>query len=716
MLKIRRKVYSTFIASMCISILATSFLGLILTKTSTAAATYLDTMESKSFSEDVSVFVNPEKGFYRPVHSENISNSTLSQLRSQNISFILLEVNLAVGANGDYHQNIASIKNQPLTPAKLAEIDNAFALARNNGIKVIFRAAYDYSGMVAPEPTNKSVMLNHVAQLKPIFTKNEDVLFSVQGGLLGSWGEWHSTLYGDGPNYKYNEIPVNVQKEVASALLAAVPKSRMVQIRVPRYIRAINNDVKINDSTAFNGSDVSRIGFHNDAIFYGEDDCGTYSQEEFSSGDVEYDRTDELNWLNTQMKYAPFGGESCGMSSYSDAANAVKELNQLHAHYLNIAYLESVISKWKSTSYNGENTFSYISRNLGYKFLLNSIQVSSQVNAGGAFRLVLNVRNAGFGGLINERNLEVVLSNGTTTYRAKVNEDLRKWYKENGVMTKDLYFSIPSNINPGNWNIYLNLPDKSESLKNNPKYSIRLANTGVWNATTGYNLIKSGLVINSQTVNNNTASFSQITRSAAEALVGGTTVPNTTPTPKPTVAPTNAPGPTKAPTAAPTPKPTAIPTAAPTSVPNPTKAPTAAPTLPPAAPPTNQISMILSNDINNIYAKVNGQNLNNKSQFYINSDNNNLTGLRTIWLNSGFDYLIEDNLLYKYSGTNNSWGWARIQSVPIVKNSTSIEIVLAMKSINVKMGNLIQIGFMSNDNRLTVYPARNVNISKYMIS
>lgn len=35
--------------------------------------------------------------------------------------------------------------------------------------------------------------------------------------------------------------------------------------------------------------------------------------------------------------------------------------------------------------------------------------------------------------------------------------------------------------------LYLNLPDPCENLRNNPKFSIRLANEGVWDENTGYN-------------------------------------------------------------------------------------------------------------------------------------------------------------------------------------------------------------------------------------
>jgi hypothetical protein len=43
--------------------------------------------------------------------------------------------------------------------------------------------------------------------------------------------------------------------------------------------------------------------------------------------------------------------------------------------------------------------------------------------------------------------------------------------------------------------LFLNLPDPKTSLITNPKYSIRLGNTNMWNSTTGYNRLGS-LTIN----------------------------------------------------------------------------------------------------------------------------------------------------------------------------------------------------------------------------
>ena len=54
----------------------------------------------------------------------------------------------------------------------------------------------------------------------------------------------------------------------------------------------------------------------------------------------------------------------------------------------------------------------------------------------------------------------------------------------------DQTITLPDGIS-GAHTLYLNLPDPCETLHDNPMFSIRLANEGVWNEETGYNKLYS---------------------------------------------------------------------------------------------------------------------------------------------------------------------------------------------------------------------------------
>jgi hypothetical protein len=50
---------------------------------------------------------------------------------------------------------------------------------------------------------------------------------------------------------------------------------------------------------------------------------------------------------------------------------------------------------------------------------------------------------------------------------------------------------------PGRYEVFLNLPDPVLSLYGRPEYSIRLANSAVWQPETGYNSLRQRVEIQS---------------------------------------------------------------------------------------------------------------------------------------------------------------------------------------------------------------------------
>ena len=75
-------------------------------------------------------------------------------------------------------------------------------------------------------------ILGHIRQLGKVFQENRDVLFGVQAGFLGPWGEWHGSNWGNPPS-------LQARRTVLFALLDAVPEPITVHVRRPMFIRDI---------------------------------------------------------------------------------------------------------------------------------------------------------------------------------------------------------------------------------------------------------------------------------------------------------------------------------------------------------------------------------------------------------------------------------------------------------------------------------------------
>ena len=456
-----------------------------------ASAGYDDGADGSGYAGSPYDTLNPERGWYIARGTNEVDPAEFADFKNAHVSIVMLEANL-----GAY-------KNKALDKAKLDEIDKAFSTARSNGLSVIFRAAYTFDEVPNPEPTNFSLILQHIDQLGPIFKANEDILFNVQAGFLGEWGEWHHSYYGD-RNGKYSDGgPDNppfttYQRQVVNELLKVVPDGVTIALRRPEYIRNVADD-SIVDSTlsptkwvfgvhdpvgpleAFGSSKIARLAFHNDALMSDETDMDTYFNDLNPQS-----KEKVLDWISRQTRYTPMVAETNLVSKNNDTEIAIPLLDRINIQALNIEYHPRVLRKWKTTDHDGMNAFDYIGMMIGYRFVLNRADLNELADS--KLRLDLGLVNAGFGHLLKEKKFEIVLKNESQTYRTTIAEDARFWNK-NEPVNRSYLFQLPSGITPGSWDVYLALSSTFESLADTPAYSVRFSNKDIWDEVSGLNKI-----------------------------------------------------------------------------------------------------------------------------------------------------------------------------------------------------------------------------------
>jgi hypothetical protein len=126
---------------------------------------------------------------------------------------------------------------------------------------------------------------------------------------------------------------------------------------------------------------------------------------------------------------------------------------------------------------------------------LTSADFNEQVRPGGILNLTVKLQNTGFASLINERPIYVAVSpspdgrgvRGEGEIRAILSLDPRTW--EPGTITLTAKLHIPSNIEEGEYQLALWLPDAFVSLQSNSLYAIQFANENVFDESTGYNVL-----------------------------------------------------------------------------------------------------------------------------------------------------------------------------------------------------------------------------------
>jgi hypothetical protein len=426
-----------------------------------------------TYQADYSNFSNPERGFaFAHVMSASdpkvIDSTNLQRMKNENITVFKRVYNLN------------TFKSNSISSSYLDWIQRDLDVIRSNGLKVHLLFSYNFNdGSTSDAPL--SVVLGHIDQLGPVLRRNADIIAFMDAGFIGRWGEWHASTNG--------LTSSSSKRQILERLLSNLPSNRMVVLRYARDKKEIYGSSAMSEGQAFRGSYQSRVGHKNDCFLASTDDQGTYWP--LDSGSL----SSQKNYLSQENLFLPQSGETCGYSApRSDCPTALAELRQMR--WSTLGRLPSdFVSRWSS-----QGCYNDISKRLGYRFRLLSGVIPGSASRGSTLAISLRMTNEGFAGIYNQRNMELVLrnrSNGQET-RLSVNpgEDVRLFMPAAGE-TKDmtLRVSLPSGMSSGDHDLFLNLPDPSSSLNRRAAYSIRLANTNMWDSSTGYNRL-GGLRIN----------------------------------------------------------------------------------------------------------------------------------------------------------------------------------------------------------------------------
>ena len=413
-----------------------------------------------TFTESDEIIANPERGFYeaRSTSGYPLSKSHIAAARTNKRT--LFHIGHTLPATTD------------ISSSFLQRLRNELSWLREGGAKCILRFSYSDSYEEKPWDATPEQVLKHIAQLKPILQEYGDVILTFQAGFVGIWGEWYYTDNFDKAN---GDDDYALRKQVVDAMLDAMPADRSVALRTPLFKKMMyaggTYDNILTEETAYNGSALARLSCFNDCFGASSTDQGTFD----GSSSREY-------WMN-ESKYVFMGGETCDVSDYCKCSQSLQDMEDYHWSYLNSAYNQDVIGRWET-----DGCIDEIKRRLGYRLSLTDVYRSATAVAGNSFSVKVSIKNSGFAAPMNGRAVELILvdSNGNkTVYDLSKDIDPRYWFAD-GTYTFEKTIQLPSEAK-GKCTMYLNLPDPKSTLHDNPKFSIRLANSDIWSEDTGYN-------------------------------------------------------------------------------------------------------------------------------------------------------------------------------------------------------------------------------------
>ena len=426
-------------------------------------------VQQVTFTESQEDLPNPERGFKLLTYFEHAPFTNAPTERLYHIQ--RRQSNITLQQHSYY---LMDYLNRDVDQVYLDAFDANMQVLREAGCKCILRFAYSYN---EDDPLDKvganyQWVKRHVEQFKPYIQKNADVIFCMEAGYLGLWGEWGPSP--DFPGYDGTEKSFMTRVELLDWLLDALPETRQIAVRTPYYKRMYlqikNYPIQPIDPTiAHTSNPQARIAGHNDCFVSSANDYGTYLKDA------------ERYFWQADTKYTVMGGEICQNCVYSDGERAIREMERYHFTYCDNGEWNDNRGKWKASGH-----WDAICQRMGYRLVMDKASILIDPSSH-HLTVNLDLHNAGFAAPQNPRDVELILLNEDTTFTFKqYNIDPRFWLPENGTISLKFGADIAS-VPKGEYKLYLNLPDPCETLHDNPEFSIRCANEGTWNEKHGYN-------------------------------------------------------------------------------------------------------------------------------------------------------------------------------------------------------------------------------------
>jgi hypothetical protein len=582
-----------------------------------------------------------------------------------------------------------------------------------------------YSSGFSPNYKNTTLITNHARVISAMAQRynNDPGIAFVEIGSLGHWGE-NQTLYLTSTDKGYMP-PISVSDQYVQPYINGFTNKKLL-MRRPFQIAKDNHFGLYNDMFG-NVTETPRFIDYYTSGYSNPGDWG------FAAGT--YPAMPDF-W-----QYAPSGGEigDCpGLQYFSDSAiqGTLQYAADSHTSWLGPCALAD-----QPVGSALQNNMNSLLNKMGYRFVLQSQDYSASVNAGSSLNVTMQWNNKGVAPFYYRWPLELSLSDssGNIAVKTNTNEDISTWLPGTKTMTYAL--SIPSALASGTYTLCAAILDPETNTpgidfamtgrRPDGRYSIGTVSvTGsVPNTPPVISDIAAGTVTSSSAVitwTTNETADSQVEYGTTSAYGSSSTlVPSLVTAHSITltglqpstsyyyrVKSRDAQG--------------SLTTSDMSSF------ATAAVVIPPAitidgnasdwsninalTATTIVYSLKLTNDTTKLYICVQGQGLNVKGQFYINTDANSSTGyIVSGWSTTGCEYLLENNNLYRYTGNGSTWSWSKITTVSFARNDTVIEASVPLSSMNLVRPGSVRLGFVLNDSLILRLPASGQPLALYTL-
>lgn len=364
-----------------------------------------------------------------------------------------------------------------LTAAELHGISTRLALFRGTGVRVLVRFTYNLGSASGPAPDAPlKIILKHLSQLAPIVRADRDVVFGLEAGFIGDWGEWHDSTYGNDT--------VKAQNALLAAEFHDFPGMFPILIRYPGDTIAYFKDTTVRP----------QAGIHDDCYASQRWDCGTFNSTYSVQDPLGISEAELRMYAQEQSTQSVLVGEPAGLTPTYDLRSCQKFLEYAYSYHLqsfNIFTLQypAFINGWAQ-----QGCLNRIANGIGTRIVLQHVVVAGAVAPSATLHASLTMVNDGFGRVVRERPVTVaILANGAVIAQAAVpSMDLRTLKSSNPPVPETFSFdiSLPENLPAGTLTAALYIADPAmpaSAVYALPLNSVDSNGNAIFNALNGYN-------------------------------------------------------------------------------------------------------------------------------------------------------------------------------------------------------------------------------------
>lgn len=350
----------------------------------------------------------------------------------------------------------------PLSSAMLSAIDSRIAAFAGSGIRVMPRFIYNF-GPIGPGAMDAplAVITKHIDQLAPILIRHKDLIFALEAGFIGTWGEWHDSTNG-------NDTAA-AQKTVLDKELGYFKGLFPILERYPGdYIQFTGN---LNPA--------SGLGVHDDFYASDSDDGATWNPCDTGAGYclTQYTAEQFMTLASKVSSNTMFAGEFGALYPTLQSCAALNEYSyKFHVQSISLTPFPATIG----TFLQNEGCALSFYNKVGTRIVAQKVTVAGDATPGGTLSVAITLVNDGYGRVIRERPVSVVLQQGgkniATIPIAIADLDLRTLGSSLTEVPKTFHFqfTLPKTIATGTTELTLLFQDPAPTLANQPVYALPL--------------------------------------------------------------------------------------------------------------------------------------------------------------------------------------------------------------------------------------------------